>query len=863
MPADVCWAECGIHLHRTRVFCGSGTTMPMLLHQTLPFLECRVRLLPAAVVVALALPAAVVIPLNAAYAATPGPPYTAFVLQGAGRSTMASATLVLDSSNATVSASGTATRVVFSAIMPSFGHWWDADIAAPSGQNLAVGQTYDTARLADATHAGLDVFGDGRGCNTSTGSLTIKELTLDSGGNLAALAATFNFSCEGIYPLVAGELRWQSSIGYSAAVATPTSLSFGTATVGLDTAAQPVTLTSRGSDPVTIGTVSLASDASHAFSISSDTCSAVVLPPGGTCTVSVLAHPTVVTYQSAELNITTDTPVLSKTTVMLNVTGSPIMIATPSSLSFGTAPVGLDTAAQTATLTANGSDPVTIGAQTLTGDSPQAFSIIGGTCWGTTLSPGGSCTVRVVAHPTALTRQSAVLALDVWDNGTAAGQTTVPLDVTGSPNAIGTYYPMGSALRILDTRNGTGGPKAPIGPGGVLHLQVGGRGGVPTSGASAVVLNVTVTGPTTAGYLTVYPSGTTRPTASSLNFPAKWTGSNMVTVQLGTGGQVDIYNLSGDTQVVVDLSGFFAGDNSVLPTMGTGGDYQSVEPARLLDTRTSTGAVPPGGYAQVPVDFGPDFNAHVRALAVNITEVNAPVGGYLTAWNGADALPSVSTVNFDAKTITPNMAVVPTSMCSDDYCRGLPQIGVYNGAGASVQVIVDLFGFFDDGTLSDGLVFHPMSPTRIVDSRSGLGISHALGANSTATVAPPESMAGIDTEALAMNVTAVSPTSGTYLTVWPTGVDQPAVSNLNPAAGATVSNSVWSFLGAGDTFNVYNRNGSVNIVVDVFGTFDRSPLSSYGVLAKGGNAAAKTPAPLSVQKPSLTATAAGATLHRG
>ncbi len=72
--------------------------------------------------------------------------------------------------------------------------------------------------------------------------------------------------------------------------------------------------------------------------------------------------------------------------------------------------------------------------------------------------------------------------------------------------------------RLLDTRNGTGGASAPVGEAQYRWLKVAGRGGVPGSGVSAAVLNLTVTGPTAAGYVTAFPSGVRRPTASSLNF---------------------------------------------------------------------------------------------------------------------------------------------------------------------------------------------------------------------------------------------------------------------------------------------------------------------------------------------------------
>ena len=54
----------------------------------------------------------------------------------------------------------------------------------------------------------------------------------------------------------------------------------------------------------------------------------------------------------------------------------------------------------------------------------------------------------------------------------------------------GTFHPL-TPQRILDTRTGLGAPGARLGPGGTLSLQVAGAGGVPASGARAVVLNMT------------------------------------------------------------------------------------------------------------------------------------------------------------------------------------------------------------------------------------------------------------------------------------------------------------------------------------------------------------------------------------
>ena len=85
---------------------------------------------------------------------------------------------------------------------------WTAVISAPTGQQLQARTTYDTARFADSTHAGLDVFGDGRGCNTSTGTLTIIAITFDGQGSVTSLSATFEQHCEGAPPALHGKIHY-------------------------------------------------------------------------------------------------------------------------------------------------------------------------------------------------------------------------------------------------------------------------------------------------------------------------------------------------------------------------------------------------------------------------------------------------------------------------------------------------------------------------------------------------------------------------------------------------------------------------------------------------------------------------------
>ncbi len=109
--------------------------------------------------------------------------------------------------------------------------------------------------------------------------------------------------------------------------------------------------------------------------------------------------------------------------------------------------------------------------------------------------------------------------------------------------------------RVLDTRSGVG---AVVAGGATAAVQVTGRSGVPVSGVSAVVLNVTVTQPTASGFVTVFGAGATRPGVSSLNFVKAQTVPNLVVAPVGVGGKVALYNgSSGSVQLIADVSGYY------------------------------------------------------------------------------------------------------------------------------------------------------------------------------------------------------------------------------------------------------------------------------------------------------------------
>jgi plastocyanin len=198
------------------------------------------------------------------------------------------------------------------------------------------------------------------------------------------------------------------------------------------------------------------------------------------------------------------------------------------------------------------------------------------------------------------------------------------------------------------------------------------------AGATAVALNVTVTNPTAGSYLTVFPAGSVRPTASNLNFVAGQTIPNMVLVPVGPGNTVTFYNNVGTVDVVADLLGYYA--------PGTGAGFTGSAPTRVLDTRIGVGAptAKVGEGATVTLTV-PGLPAGATAVALNVTVTNPTAASYLTVFPGGTAWPTASNLNFVAGQTIPNMVMVPVGPGNT--------VTFYNNVG-TVDVIADLLGYY-------------------------------------------------------------------------------------------------------------------------------------------------------------------------
>jgi hypothetical protein len=271
----------------------------------------------------------------------------------------------------------------------------------------------------------------------------------------------------------------------------------------------------------------------------------------------------------------------------------------------------------------------------------------------------------------------------------------------------------------------------------------------------------------------------------------------MVISKVGADGKVNLYNNTGSTHLLVDVMGYFT---------SSGGDRLTpITPSRTLDTRPSTsigGRTAPLGQAQsLDVSTVAACGAGSTGAALNVTAVNPTLATFVTVWPQGQPRPLASNLNPAPGTTIPNMVIVRTT-------NGLASI--YNNGG-SVDLVVDVIGCFG----GQGSSLNPVVPVRAMDTRPESLIG---GHNGPLGQGESVDVTANGVTAVALNLTGITPTSPTYLTVWPFGQAKPLASNLNLAPGVIQPNLVIAKVVNGKV-SVYNNAGATHIAVDVVGYF--------------------------------------------
>ena len=419
---------------------------------------------------------------------------------------------------------------------------------------------------------------------------------------------------------------------------------------------------------------------------------------------------------------------------------------------------------------------------------------------------------------TSHTLQFAGSAQALWHPFPAPGTYTVTDTVTdqgGNTVTVSKHVTVGLSFtgiipqRVLDTRYGTGAPKAPVGPGGMVRVKITGVDGIPSTGVSAVTMNVTDTHATASSWITAYADGTPRPNTSNLNFGAGQTNPNLITVPVGSDGYADLWNANGKVDLFADVQGYYTDYASDTFTSDT---FAPTTPTRVLDTRYGTGApkapVGPGSVTTVTL---PAASAQADDVVLNITETGATAGSWVTVYPGTGGMPNSSSLNFGPGQTTSNLVVVPLSS------TGPKTIRIYNSAGR-VNLFADVQGYYDN--LPQTSPYIPVTPTRVVDTRYGTGAPKApIGPGGTLRI-KVTGVQGVPqgTAAVLLNLTGTRPTAGTWLTAYANGAT-PSTSNIDLVPDQTRPVLAVVPVDPDGYITIANARGTTDVFADLEGYF--------------------------------------------
>ncbi len=276
---------------------------------------------------------------------------------------------------------------------------------------------------------------------------------------------------------------------------------------------------------------------------------------------------------------------------------------------------------------------------------------------------------------------------------------------------------------------------------------------------------------------------------------------------------VEVY---ADVHVIIDVLGYYTAANSSVAA----GRFQGVTPTRLLDTRAAS--APGNAYTradegntsrvrfQVAGRGGVPASARTVSLTVTAIGPGSDAPGYVTAYGGGTAQPATSTVNhtggFDTRA---NLALVPVG------ADGSVELFLYQVA----NVVVDVGGWITSSADPPGTSgrLRLTEPTRIADSRSGIGVAR-LAPGGQVTLEPGVPSGAI---AIAQNVTMASHAPG-WICATPNPWSGGDVSIQNAReANQDRPATAFTTLGPGPQPRLrYCSQDVADVIVDVFGWFE-------------------------------------------
>ena len=408
----------------------------------------------------------------------------------------------------------------------------------------------------------------------------------------------------------------------------------------------------------------------------------------------------------------------------------------------------------------------------------------------------------------------------VWQaNQVATGGLNWATTVSQLQTGGATYVPI-DPVRVLDSRFNvgvTGAFNANTAKSFTVAGFVSTAGTIPED-AIAVTGNVTVTGQTAAGYVSVTTTPTSTPASSTLNFPNGDTRANNITTPVASNGELSaVYKASSGKKahILFDVTGYF------LP--GTeNAAYNTLSPVRFLDSRVGigtglTGRFKTGVPRRLTIAGVHGIPTNAVAITANLTVVGQTKAGYVSVTPTNTPSPATSNLNFPLGDVRANG--LTATLGGDSIWL------VYKGsAGSRTDLILDVTGYYLP--VGDGLEFHALNPGRIMDTRTSVlsGLTGLFSHNVTRKL-DTDGHWGVPPGAKAVtgNLTVTAQTNAGYVSVTPDPVLNPTTSTINFPLGDTRANGVTVPLNvAGNMSLIYKASAGkkTHLILDVTGYFE-------------------------------------------
>ncbi|MFT6291825.1 MAG: hypothetical protein ACJAR2_002432 [Ilumatobacter sp.] len=261
---------------------------------------------------------------------------------------------------------------------------------------------------------------------------------------------------------------------------------------------------------------------------------------------------------------------------------------------------------------------------------------------------------------------------------------------------------------------------------------------------------------------------------------------------------------------------------SDFPSPGGRAEFVAMSPQRIYDSRNGIGgpaaAIGAGQTVKIQIAGEGGIPASgITAVAVNLTSIRPGANTFMTAYPTGQVRPESSTLNPRAGSVVPNMTIVGVGADGS--------ISMFNNR-SYVDLTVDVLGYFQlgnsDNSFSSLGRMLPLSPSRILDTRSGVGAPRARvhgGRRLSLQVLGRGGVPVSGVQAVVLNLLSVKPTGNGFVTAWPSGTQKPGTANLSFREGRNIPNLTMCKVGSDGRIHLESNAGQVDLVADVVGCF--------------------------------------------